>query len=112
LNDQQHIFLQYISQHKGIIHKVTRMYADNEQDREDLQQEIIYHLWKAYASFKGKSLFSTWMYRVALNTAITFTKKENKRVDKFYLSVKINPQNDTYNPTKDVQLTHFYKAVQ
>lgn len=112
MKNQQHIFLQDISKHKGIINKVTRIYVDNEQDREDLQQEIIYHLWKSYSSFKGVSQFSTWMYRVALNTAITFTKKENKRVDKYQLTVKINPKEVTYNNTEDRQLAHFYQAVQ
>ena len=59
---------------------------DNRDDQEDLFQEIICQLWKANDSFKGESQFSTWMYRVAINTAIVFLKKEKKKVDKYELS--------------------------
>ena len=57
------------------MHKICLVYADTKADREDLYQEMILQLWKSYSSFQEKSRFSTWMYRVALNTAITTTKK-------------------------------------
>ncbi len=53
----------------GIIYKICKLYADGE-DRNDLKQEIIYQLWKSYPSYRGDSKFQTWMYRVALNTAM------------------------------------------
>jgi RNA polymerase sigma-70 factor (ECF subfamily) len=53
----------------GIIYKICNLYADGE-DREDLKQEIIYQLWKSYPDYRGDSKFQTWMYRVALNTAM------------------------------------------
>lgn len=68
-------FLNHLKKHQGIVHKVCYLYSNNISDKEDLFQEIILQLWKSYPSFKGKSAFSTWMYRVALNTAITHTKK-------------------------------------
>ncbi|HMQ59419.1 MAG TPA: sigma-70 family RNA polymerase sigma factor [Flavilitoribacter sp.] len=68
-------FIARIRQHQGILHKIGAVYAHSAADREDLQQEIILQLWKSYPAFRGKSAFSTWMYRVALNTAITFTRK-------------------------------------
>jgi len=55
--------------HMGIIYKICKLYADGE-DRDDLKQEIIYQLWKSYPSYRGDSKFQTWMYRVALNTAM------------------------------------------
>ncbi len=55
--------------HMGVIYKICTLYADKE-DREDLKQEIIYQLWKSYPSFRGDSKFQSWMYRVALNTAM------------------------------------------
>ena len=55
--------------HMGIIYKICNLYADGE-DREDLKQEIIYQLWKSYPNYRGDSKFQTWMYRVALNTAM------------------------------------------
>ena len=71
-------FLNLMDQNKGILHKISRMYMDNPEDRNDLIQEIIYQLWKSYDKFKGDSQFSTWMYRVSLNTALTFFKQEKK----------------------------------
>lgn len=109
LSDEE--FLSLINQHKGILFKVSRMYFDNLEDQEDLFQEIILQLWKSLESFKGTSQFSSWMYRVALNTAIVFFKKEKRKPDKFS-SIRIEPiAHDTYNSEKDLQLVHFYKAV-
>ncbi|MFB9121548.1 RNA polymerase sigma factor [Bergeyella porcorum] len=72
-------FLERIEQHKGILFKIARMYMSDAEDQNDLFQEITYQLWKAYPSFEGKSAFSTWMYRVALNTAIVFLRSEKKK---------------------------------
>lgn len=68
-------FLALIRVNQGIIHKVTSVYCDNEEDRKDLFQEILAQLWKSYPGFRQESKFSTWMYRIALNTAITSFKK-------------------------------------
>lgn len=57
------------------------MYGDNKQDAEDLFQEIVLQLWKSYKGFKGEARISTWMYRVALNTAITRLHKNKRRPD-------------------------------
>ncbi len=104
-------FLALINQHKGILYKVSRMYFDKLEDQQDLFQEIILQLWKSVDSFKGDSQFSSWMYRVALNTAIVFFKKEKRKPDN-YSSIKIDPiAQDGYNNEKDQQLVHFYKAV-
>jgi len=104
-------FLDLINQHKGILYKVSRMYFDQLDDQQDLFQEIILQLWKSLNSFKGNSEFSSWMYRVALNTAIVFFKKEKRKPDK-YTSIKIEPiEPEGYNTEKDQQLVHFYKAV-
>ncbi|ATA89913.1 RNA polymerase sigma factor [Capnocytophaga stomatis] len=72
-------FLERIEKHRGILFKIAKMYMDDIDDQRDLFQEITYQLWKAYPSFQGKSEFSTWMYRVALNTAIVFLKSEKKK---------------------------------
>jgi RNA polymerase sigma factor (sigma-70 family) len=65
-----------IRHHKLLLYKVCRMYAYTDADREDLFQEIIVQVWKAYPKFKGESKFSTWLYRVAINTAITGLRKK------------------------------------
>ena len=68
-------FLEQINAHPGIIHKVCRMYGQDPDERADLLQEMLYQLWKSYPSFGGNSRFTTWMYRVCLNTALTWRKK-------------------------------------
>lgn len=105
-------FLSQLEVHKGILHKVSRIYMDAEEDREDLRQEIIIQLWKSYNNFKGESEFSTWMYRVSINTAITYFKKEKKNTDTFYSGEMPEPVSAEYDATKDKQMEQFYKAVQ
>lgn len=72
-------FISLIKKHEGMLYKISRAYADTREDRQDLYQEIVYQLYKSYGSFKGKSQFSTWMYRVGLNTAIAFLNQQKKR---------------------------------
>ena len=72
-------FIQDIKENEGIIYKVTRIYSNNTEDQNDSYQEIVHQLWKSYNSFKGNSKISTWMYRSALNTAISNLKKEKRR---------------------------------
>lgn len=78
-------FLVLIQEHQGIIHKICRLYRDGKEDREDLFQEITYQLWKSFPSFKREAKVSTWMYRIALNTAIASFRK--KRLDVEYHQV-------------------------
>lgn len=68
-------FLDEVNKHQGILQKICFVYSRNNLEKEDLCQEIILQLWKSYPSFKHKSTFSTWMYRVALNTALSITQK-------------------------------------
>ncbi len=104
-------FLELMKIHHGLLIKVSKIYMDNRDDQEDLKQEILFQLWKAYPNFKGNSQFSTWMYRVAINTAITFFKQEKKRhiFDQF-LETK-HDQQEVEDHLKDEQLTHFYRAI-
>lgn len=72
------VFLSLVLKNKGIIIKVCNSYCRNKADREDLAQEITYQLWRSGKSFNTDHTFSTWMYRVALNVAISFYRKEKK----------------------------------
>ena len=58
-----------------MIFKVCHLYCNNEEDKRDLFQEIVFQLWKSYPSFRGEAKFTTWLYRIALNTAITSIRK-------------------------------------
>lgn len=80
-------FTDIINKHRGIIYKVCHLYCNTEEDRRDLFQEIVLQLWKSYHSFRGDAQISTWMYRVALNTAITMYRKDSKRPTGISLSI-------------------------
>ncbi len=71
-------FAKLIKDNQGLVIKVSRLYTNSLEDEEDLFQEIVLQLWRSYDSFKGDSKISTWMYRVALNTAITLFRKRTK----------------------------------
>lgn len=73
------LFTELIRENKGIIFKICNAYCPNKEDRDDLAQEIIYNLWKSFAGYKAEFKFSTWMYRIALNVAISFYRKEQKK---------------------------------
>lgn len=66
----------YIKKHELLLLKICRIYAFTDTDRQDLFQEMVIQLWKAFPKFKGESKFSTWLYRVAINTAITGLRKK------------------------------------
>lgn len=72
-------FLNVIESNKGIIYKVANSYCRNNEDRKDLVQEIILQLWKSYDNYNETFKYSTWMYRISLNVAISFYRKENTR---------------------------------
>ena len=72
-------FLHQLNEHQKIIHKVCNLYMQLPEDKEDLFQEVTLQAWKAYHKFRGDAKFSTWLYRVALNTAITFFRKEKRQ---------------------------------
>ena len=105
-------FLTEIEQNKGILYKLSRIYMDNEEDRSDLFQEMVFQLWRSYPNFKGDSLFSTWMYRVALNTALVFVKKEQRKINVEELSDRVDIVDASEHQQKEEQLSYFYKAIQ
>ena len=77
--DLQQSFQDLLEEHKKILYKVCNSYCKNRDDREDLAQEIIVQLWRSFHTYDGRSRFSTWMYRVALNVAISFYRRESVR---------------------------------
>lgn len=83
-------FVRIIKEHQGLIYKVAALYTEQKQDRNDLYQEIVYQLWKSFDSFREEAKISTWMYRVALNTAIAHLNKRKKRRKE--VSVDLLPQ--------------------
>lgn len=76
---QQAAFVDRIDRHRGILFKVANSYCRTAEDREDLVQETIAQLWRSYPRFDGRVAFSTWMYRIAVNVAISFYRSETRR---------------------------------
>lgn len=102
-------FLQIIQKNQGIIYKVCSLYCDAQDDRDDLFQEIVVQLWKSYPSFRKESKVTTWMYRVALNTAITSFKKSKRRPDQNRLSFQnfqIADENYDTETEENIKLLH------
>lgn len=83
MNETKEIkFSQLMNQHKGIVYKIVNSYCQNQDDRQDLAQEILTTMWLAYDNYNQDYKFSTWMYRIALNVAISYYRKDSKREDK------------------------------
>ena len=80
-NSMETEFLELIHNNQKIIYKICRLYRDSREDQEDLFQEIVYQLWKSYPGFKRESKISSWIYRIALNTAIAIYRKSKILID-------------------------------
>ena len=77
--NKSELFLSVIESHKGILYKIANSYCKDSEDRNDLVQEIIVQLWKSFENYDDRYKYSTWIYRIALNVAISFYRKENRR---------------------------------
>jgi len=112
LKDLESKFLSDFEKNQNIVHKICRMYTTNRDAHNDLFQEVTIQLWRNYEKFRGEAKFSTWMYRVALNTAISLYRKSTR-------SVKIQDISDfeykikavDYDDTEEQQLKAIYKAI-
>jgi RNA polymerase sigma factor (sigma-70 family) len=104
--------LNFFKPNQRLIHKICRIYTDNAEDHQDLFQEITVQLWRSFPGFKGEAKFSTWMYKVALNTAMTLFRKPQKRglqqadVDVSSLKMEYEVYEDD-----EYKLKKMYKAI-
>jgi RNA polymerase sigma-70 factor (ECF subfamily) len=78
LNEKEKIFLTILEKHKGIIYKVANTYCFDSTDQEDLIQEITLQIWKSIDNYNKQYKWSTWIYRIALNTSISFYRKNSR----------------------------------
>lgn len=79
MEDQKQLFVKLIEQNKALIYKFCYMYANDIDTPDDLFQEVVINLWKSYPTFRGESKIQTWMYRISLNTCVTFLRKSGQR---------------------------------
>lgn len=94
--DARSSFIEQIQQHQGVVNKIVFLYADTPEDQQDLRQEILTQAWKSYANFRQESAFSTWLYRVGLNVALTTLRKSKQsplqRWENETSEAKVHPQ--------------------
>jgi RNA polymerase sigma factor (sigma-70 family) len=105
-------FTDLIREHQALLYKVTSIYTDNKQDQEDLFQEVVYQIWKYFDSFRNDSKITTWMYRVAMNTAITHIKKKKRRPDSVPIADVLIKQSETKNDLYEERLRLLYQHLQ
>ncbi len=105
-------FLLLVQEHQGIIRKVCHLYGRNDADRDDLYQEIVIQLWKAFGGFRGDAKVSTWMYRIALNTAISNLRKQSRKVALSFPEFIPKDEAETYEEKlKEEKLQQMYAAI-
>ncbi len=105
-------FLNDFEKNQNIVHKICRIYTTNQDQHNDLFQEITIQIWKNYSKFRGESKFSTWMYRVSLNTAITLYRKSSRRIKtQDFSEVSFKIKSIDYDDTKDQQLRALYGGI-
>jgi len=105
-------FVDMLNRHRGIIYKVCNLYCHEADDKQDLFQEITLQLWKAFPAFRQQAQQSTWMYRVALNTAISNFRKESRRPGLSPLSELDFDIPDDYPPNqKSEQINELMQAI-
>jgi RNA polymerase sigma factor (sigma-70 family) len=108
----EHQFVTNLERDQNIVHKICRIYTNDQASHKDLFQEITIQLWKAYPKFRGEAKFSTWMYRVALNTAITLYRKKKRGIQtQDYDSVHFRIKVDEYDDETEQRLSLMYNAV-
>lgn len=77
--DKDEKFQEVIGQHKGILSKVARLYCQTDEDRKDLVQEMLFQIWRSFDKYDDRFKYSTWIYRIALNVAISFYRKNSAK---------------------------------
>jgi RNA polymerase sigma factor (sigma-70 family) len=106
-------FKRQIEAHELLLLKICRIYAYTDADRQDLFQEIVIRLWKAYPNFKGHSKLSTWLYRVAINTAISGLRKKKNFIQHYEPAAMpelANAQPEEYD--EEERLKQLYHAIE
>ena len=109
----QEQFVQFINENEGILFKVSTLYTNSNADVQDLRQEMIYQLWRSFDSFKGNSKRSTWMYRVALNTAMVYLKKKKRVVTTSGIEIneRLLQRKDIVDNEEEEQIRKLYDTI-
>lgn len=105
-------FAQLLEQHQNILHKICRLYTVDSDSHKDLFQEIVIQIWKSYPKFRGDSKFTTWAYRIGLNTAISLYRGSKRKITTVDWDISLqNIKYEEYDSEAENQLKQLYAAV-
>jgi RNA polymerase sigma-70 factor (ECF subfamily) len=104
-------FKQWIGEHQGLIFKVIRAYATTADDQDDLFQEILLQMWLSIPRFAGKAKVSSWLYRVALNTALVWSRGEKRRRKHNTPMAVFRPQQSNCSGQSEEIIGRLYEAI-
>lgn len=107
--DLEKRFISLVEEHKRLIYKVCYMYASDRENLNDLYQEVVINLWKAFPRFRGECEASTWVYRIGLNTCISFFRKTKSRPQVVPITVDLESFADEEDKT--AQLRELYRMI-
>ncbi|MDT0691284.1 sigma-70 family RNA polymerase sigma factor [Salegentibacter sp. F188] len=110
--DKKNQFIQVVKKNEGLIFKVAMLYTNNLHDGEDLYQEIVFQLWKSFDSFNEQSKLSTWMYRVAMNTAIYNLKRSKRKLDTVPINLETVGFAEVSERPEEERLKLLYEHIQ
>lgn len=110
--DKKNRFIKVIKENEGLIFKVATLYTNSVQDKEDLHQEIVFQLWKSFDSFNEQSKLSTWMYRVAMNTAIYNLKSAKRQINTISIDTESERVSEVVDKSEEKRIRLLYESIQ
>ncbi|MCB0664631.1 MAG: sigma-70 family RNA polymerase sigma factor [Saprospiraceae bacterium] len=105
-------FIHMIRKHEGILFKTSTVYTRTREDQQDLYQEIVVQLWRAFPRFRQESSISTWIYRIALNTAITYLRRVKRREKEIPIDQLILQYTDNQDPVFEDRVKMLYRYIE
>ena len=106
MTDLEKQFTQIVQEQKDTIYMVCYMFSKDKAEVEDLYQEVLINLWKAFPQFEGRSTVRTWVWRIALNTCVSIDRKKSRRKDSLPLKMDIDLYNDNDSDTRQIKMLH------
>lgn len=104
MREKEDVFSQLVREHKAQIYSVCYMFSKDADEINDLYQEVLINLWNGFDSFRGESRINTWIWRVSLNTCISYERRNRRRKDTVPLSVDIDLFADTDEATRQIRI--------
>ncbi len=108
---QREIFDEWLNDYKALLFKIIRAYAKHQENQEDLFQDICLQIYRSIPNFKGKSAISTWIYRIALNTALKWSAKEKKHMEGHQEIEKVEHVLEMNDHAEDDRLAWLYQEI-